>query len=308
MALNGKFRFNFVSWGGRYSHLDRRGFGGYRDRDRLAEVWVCKGESCMAERRGFTLIELLVVIAIIALLMAVLMPTLQRVKRQAKAIGCQSNLKQWGLIFLMYANDHTGRIPRWVESGEPWPQVLTALWPYHQDTNDLFICPMAKPKTEFLGSDNWQLGSTFAAWSLRSWTSLTRIDCSYGLNVWAQYMPESQSGGPPDTRYWQTIPARGAANVPLGLDSVLWWSCRSNVGDPPVLEDTWADSSLPCCMNRHEGFVNGILMDWSIRKIGIKGLWTLQWYPGYSTQGRWTKAGGVQPNDWPEWMRRFRDW
>jgi len=60
------------------------------------------------EQRGFTLIELLVVIAIIALLVAILMPALQRVKKQAKAVVCQSNLKQWGTIFAMYTDDNNG--------------------------------------------------------------------------------------------------------------------------------------------------------------------------------------------------------
>ena len=62
----------------------------------------------MRERRGFTLIELLVVIAIIALLMAILMRALQRVRKQAKAVICQSNLKQWGSIFAMYTDDNNG--------------------------------------------------------------------------------------------------------------------------------------------------------------------------------------------------------
>ena len=44
--------------------------------------------------------------------MAVLMPALQRVEGQAKAIACQSNLKQWGLYFSMYTDDNDGNFHR----------------------------------------------------------------------------------------------------------------------------------------------------------------------------------------------------
>ena len=52
-------------------------------------------------KNGFTLIELLVVISIIALLMAVLMPSLQRAREQAKNVHCQNNLKQltFGVVY-----------------------------------------------------------------------------------------------------------------------------------------------------------------------------------------------------------------
>ena len=72
--------------------------------------------------------EFLVGIAIVALLLAILMPALQRVKEQARTIGCQANIKQWTLIFSMYAGDNDQKFPGWLDSPEPWPEQLKELW------------------------------------------------------------------------------------------------------------------------------------------------------------------------------------
>ena len=65
----------------------------------------------MARKKAFTLVELLVVIAIIALLMSILMPALARVRKQAKDVLGQANLKQWGTCFGMFTDDHEASFP-----------------------------------------------------------------------------------------------------------------------------------------------------------------------------------------------------
>ncbi len=62
--------------------------------------------------RGFTLIELLVVIAIIGVLIALLLVAVQASRKNARLMVCQSNMRQWALAMLNYAQAHQGYLPR----------------------------------------------------------------------------------------------------------------------------------------------------------------------------------------------------
>jgi len=270
---------------------------------KLIAVFYMIRRTVIIKRKGFTLIELLVVIAIIALLMAILMPALQSVKKQARTISCQASLRQWILIWKMYTDENNGYFHRGLggesqSGGERWPTVMRT----HYKNLDMRLCPMAtKPLSEG--------GLTpFAAWGVFD-DGYDTVG-SYGFNEWL--CNRVISGGGQGGNYFRSVNNKPAHNIPLFLDC-YWYDVWAHAVDHPPAHE--ADTHSPgsnemkrVCLNRHSGAVNSAFLDWSIRKVGLKELWTLKWHRRYDTRGPWTKAGGVQPDEWPEWMGGFKDY
>ncbi len=250
-----------------------------------------------SNRRGFTLIELLVVISIMALLMGILMPTLQRARKSARAVACQAHLRQWGLILKLYADDNSGNFFK-PEMNAAFFQTLA---PFYTN-KEILLCMDAQRAatatgTEPGGKSSW-FGSTYKSYSFGGYEG------SYGISSWIIYEPGEGPGawGADRKLRWGTPYVKNADRIPMIADCT-WPALHAYQTDEP---SPWEDPPgggermQRFCINRHNGGVNVAFMDFSTRKVGLKELWRLEWHRGYDDH--------AAPPVWPDWMRSFKDY
>jgi prepilin-type N-terminal cleavage/methylation domain-containing protein len=288
----------------------------------LGKISIEREGGYMSKSRGFTLIELLVVIAIIALLMAILMPALNRARKQARSAACQVNLHQWGQIWAMYCQDNDGRFC--MESdvvGWPRGNWIIELRSLYRTKSGILICPMAKKRLNE-GANIENHGSTFKTYVMGTGgVGNLQEEGSYGANCWlfngrpGQDMIQQR----PVEWNWKTTDVKGGNQISVFGDT-MWRgggpfyqnnSAQSIRIAPPEYDGQWVAANHEMkhfAINRHNGFINHVFLDWSVRKVGIKELWKLKWHRQYNINGFWTTAGGCTPSDWPHWMRNFKEY
>lgn len=258
-------------------------------------------EKVVKTRKGFTLIELLVVIAIIALLMAILMPALQRVKRQAGKAACQSNLKQMGLVVSMYTNDFDGKFHQESPAG-PQHSWVYAMRPYYNHEPEIRNCPLV----HHFYSDTGGRGGPFVGWGVYGEDGYTTpswaAEGDYGSYGWNWWLCDEDR----EQKHWRNINAipGNRHEIPVFVDAQWVDALPRPTDQPPSGFFMLIDRSMGSfCIDRHTGFVNGVFVDFSVRPIGLKELWELRWYRGWHEDRRKARTPV-----WPEWMQHYKDY
>jgi prepilin-type processing-associated H-X9-DG protein len=190
-------------------------------------------------------------------------------------------------------------------------------------TRGIVLCPMATAPAVGAGqfhigvgiqTEQWdvlgEIGSSTDAW--RVFAPEPPFVGSYGYNgaLFEGFRVGSLMGR---TATVNTFSLREQGSIPVMLDAVLpLTSLRradSEMGGPASNAGDGQPGRLNAfVMDRHGRQTNGMFLDWSVRRVGLKQLWTLKWASDFDRAGPWTRAGGVLPADWPEWMRQCKDY
>jgi prepilin-type N-terminal cleavage/methylation domain-containing protein len=267
--------------------------------------WAALASPERARRAAFTLVELLVVIAVTATLASLLLSSHARARNQGKRAQCSSNLRQWDIAVNLYCGDNQGNMPMgWyaAEVTPPYPvsmgEFSMALKRYLNTNINIALCPMA---TTFRSSltDVWtEYNAQNVAWGIMGsngypvepW-GVAGLYGSYGINGWMYNPPAVPTSEIPANEvnsFWRKLSAAVPGNnVPLIADCIYDGALPADTDTPPsIANESEINSDMSnYCITRHDG-QRPVLMsfaDSSVRSVGLKELWTLNWSTEFNT-------------------------
>ena len=260
---------------------------------------------------GFTLVELLVVIGIIAVLIAILLPALNRARRQSRTLACLSNLRQLGIGFQGYLSEHQGKV--WAYNPASYEGFwLSQIQPYigQFKAGGVANCPETPDKTVSTPG----FGGAFVRWGpYPTWNSVSIAERtgSYGFNAWLYRVVTPQQDDPNDPNIRQgVIPNYYTAfQKKQSLEPFLTLSQTKDSTEVPVFGDCiWTDAfpdetdrvppspydgdggynSPPnenmlgrFCIARHGRGSNIVFADGHAETVPLENLWKLKWNKGW---------------------------
>jgi len=268
---------------------------------------------------AFTLIELLVVIAIIGILASMLLPALSRAKQKAYAAQCYSNLRQWGVTWYLYCEDHNGSFPLGNTVGWARGQWALTLKNYYRQKPYLLLCPSATmrrkrggvvevrthpddPNVSAYGGPT--TATRFPTADPSSTTTPPKdLIASYGENCYVYNPPAGvkQIQNRPTVRNWRKLEAaRQPTQTPLMADCMWRGGGPHHNFLPPKFHGEWINWNAEFnhfAIIRHGRGSQFVFFDGSARRLKTRALWSLPWNKEFNTTYAYTRN-----NFFPAWM------
>lgn len=224
------------------------------------------------------------VVAIIGLLISILLPALTGTSRRTKTTLCQANLKQIMQANIAFASSNDGYSVRTLEPNPDAPKGgnwwTSSLFEFRHPGN-LVFCPEASTgPTPTMGTLN--IGARHESWfdGVQYPNASDKPETgSYGHNMFVSRFNGSMTNwGFPKSHHWSgRLNGAYANEVPLFLDAIWTGGYAYNTDAPGSVEGLMSGQTNRFALRRHDGKVNAVLLDGTVKTMDLSELWSLRW-------------------------------